>query len=1036
MAQIAGDIQQHVDVVCLGAMEMQRESPDRDTVESILSTLVTVREIAIASGAHPVIEAATVVEEAVALALTETSAPAPYLGHFVTSAAADLSRVVHALATGEDPTPIINHARSILTSMPRRGTDYLVEVDLNNANEVARIFEAMGDSVGFDGGPGGTVDQPYVVEAHSATQQLGRMREIRQLLASYVAQTETLRNNPDRLESINDLLVGAKALRASAAASGLRPVERLSARLSHLFQTLRSASVPPSRDVVEFCVSCGHGIASVVDGPEPGPEALKRIDELIEDANRILKRFNVQTAQLQTGTLSPDHLGVRVPNGRTTTNGHHSPAVPAIYEALRVLERDRGGDVSSARPGPGRSRGDPDRFLADIIDVSQRLPAMIRGLERDRSSISNRAGLWDILLKLKESAALAGASVIVDQCWRIESSVTSLGEEPLSDDVLAELRGLDADLHWLVSQVRPETKQEKSVDTSDKLIVEVEAFDRLARHVNELLVRSGGYQQRSRRLTQTVQDITVVGDRLGALSERLNSADDHAAITSELAEIVSDLSISMSDLDHLRIESDAAQARLGSVVTSLNESARNLQLTPVAALGPNLQRAVRGLTHRMGKDASFVLEGGGLMVNSVLHERLNTALLHLIRNAIDHGIEPPSTRRAVGKPERGTVRLSARRDGTQIVIDVSDDGNGIDDRLVLRRAAESGYPVPSNGMTRERALQLIFLPGLTARTDGAGRVANGHGLDIVGQLVAEMKGTVSIDSELRRGTTVTVRLPLAVPTISAIVVSVSGEHFVMPFVKTQVVPTSVVRSIEKEGTTFLADLGAVRVPIVDLGSLLGMRAPHHVRDDGGTVLRVEQLGSHWLIKVDEVVGVQEVELQPISNPGLQLSGVVASASLASGAHASVIDLDQLLDARRTARQRKGRNTATLTRVPFALIADKSVTVRRGLTQLLEQAGWRAVEARDGLEAWEMLDSISPELLVIDLDLPLLDPFQVIRAAKSQSDIPVVAIMANDDSNLRALAITAGVNALLQKPVNPEDLLASLKALGGKFDENP
>ncbi len=1034
MAQIAGDIQQHVDVVCLGAMEMQRESPDRDTVESILSTLVTVREIAIATGAYPIIEAATVVEEAVALALTETSAPAPYLGHFVTSAAADLSRVVHALANGEDPAPIINHARSILTSMPRRGTDYLVEVDLNNAHEVARIFEAMGDSTYFDGGPGGSGDQPFVIEPHSATQQLGRMREIRQLLASYVAQTETLRNNPDRLESINDLLVGAKALRASAAVAGLRPVERLSARLSHLFQTLRSTSAPPSLDVVEFCVSCGHGIASVVDGPEPGPEALQRVDELIEDANRILKRFNVQTAQLQTGTLSPDHLGVRVPNGKTTTNGHQSPAVPAIYQALRVLERDRGGDVSSARPGPGRSRGDPDRFLADIIDVSQRLPAMIRALERDRSSISNRAGLWDVLLKLKESAALAGASVIVDQCWRIESAVTSLGEEPLSDEVLAELRGLDADLHWLVLQVRPETRHEKSVDTSDKLIVDIEAFDRLARHVNELLVRSGGYQQRSRRLTQTVQDITVVGDRLSALSERLHSADDHAAITRELSEIVSDLSISMSDLDHLRIESDAAQVRLGTVVTLLNESARNLQLTPVAALGPNLQRAVRGLTHRMGKDANFVLEGGGLMVNSVLHERLNTALLHLIRNAIDHGIEPPSTRRAVGKPERGTVRLSARRDGTQIVIDVSDDGNGIDDRLVLRRAAESGYPVPSNGMTRERALQLIFLPGLTARVDGDGRVASGHGLDIVGQLVAEMKGTVSIDSELRRGTTVTIRLPLAVPTISAIVVSVSGEHFVMPFVKTQVVPTSVVRSIEKEGTTFLADLGAVRVPIVDLGSLLGLRAPHHVRDGGGTVLRVEQLGSHWLIKVDDVVGVQEVELQPVSNPGLQLSGVVASALLASGARASVVDLDQLLDARRTARRRKSRSTATLTRVPFALIADKSVTVRRGLTQILEQAGWRAVEARDGLEAWEMLDSISPELLVIDLDLPLLDPFQVIRAAKSQSDIPVVAIVANDDSNLRALAITAGVNALLQKPVNPEDLLASLKALGGKFDE--
>ena len=1031
MAQIAGDIQQHVDVVCLGAMEMQRESPDRDTVESILSTLVTVRELAISSGAHPVIEAASVVEEAVALALTETSAPAPYLGHFVTSAAADLSRVVHALATGEDPTPIINHARSILTSMPRRGTDYLVEVDLNNAHEVARIFEAMGDSTGFDG-TSGSVDQPLVIEPHSATQQLGRMREMRQLLASYVAQTETLRDNPGRLESVNDLLMGAKALRASAAVAGIRPVERLTARLSSLFQTLRSTSGPPNAEIIEFCVRCGHGIAAVVDGAEPSPESLQRIDALIDEANRLLKRFNVQTAQLQTGTLSPEHLGKIVPNGHS--DGHHGVAPPNIYEALRVLERERGGEVSG-RPGPGRSRGDPDRFLADIIDVSQRLPAMIRGLERDRSSISSRAGLWDVLLKLKESAALAGASVIVDQCWRLESAITSLGEEPLNDQVLAELRGLDADLHWLVSQVRPEPRAEKSVDTSDKLIVDVESFDRLIKHVNELLVRSGGNPQRSRRLAQTVQDITVVADRLGGLSERLNAADDAEAVNRELSEIVSDLAISVSDLDHLRVESDAAHIRLGSVVNSLNESARNLQLTPIAALGPNLQRAVRGLTHRLGKDATFMIEGGGLMINSVLHERLNTALLHLIRNSIDHGIEPPSTRLAVGKSERGTVRLSARRDGTQIVIDVSDDGNGIDDRLVLRRAAESGYPVPATGMTRERALQLIFLPGLTARTDGDGRVAHGHGLDIVGQLVAEMKGTVSIASELRRGTTVTIRLPLAVPTISAIVVSVSGEPFVMPFVKTQVVPASVVRSIAQEGTTFLADLGAVRVPIVDLGSLLGLRAPHHVRDGGGTVLRVEQLGSHWLIKVDEVEGVQEVELLPVSSPSLQLSGVVGTAALPSGAHASVVDLDQLLDARRTARRRKGRNTATLTRVPFALVADKSVTVRRSLTHVLEQAGWRAVEARDGLEAWEMLDSISPELLVIDLDLPMLDPFQVIRAAKSQSDIPVVAIVTNDDSKLRALAVTAGVNALLQKPVNPDDLLASLQALGGKFSEN-
>ncbi len=1049
IAQVAGDIQQHVDVVCLGAMEMQRESPDRDTVESILNTLNKVRQIAADADAHAVVEAAALVEEAVALALTETSAPAPYLGHFVTSAAADLSRVVHALATGADTGPILSHAKNTLTSMPRRGTDYLVQVDLNNPDEVARIFEAMGD------GDTDPCDVPThqasaslpVIEPITGILQATRMREMRHLLASYVIQTETLRSDPKRTETVSDLLVGAKALRASAAVAGIRPVERLAARLSFMFQSIHGSNSLPAEDVVDFCLRCGRAIAQIVDGTDPSSAASNTLDKLIDESNRILKRFNLETATLQTGALTPDHLGLRAPNGNGHSNGKHSPdgqmhsnghqpsRKPTIYEALQVLERQHGGTEPTGRPGPGRSRGDPDRFLTDIMDVSRRLPAIVRALERDRSSVSSRAALWDILLKLKETSALAGASVILDECWHVESTLTGLGSEALTDDVLASLRGLDADLHWLISQVQPESPIiDKTPEATDKLVIESEAFDRLYRNVNELIVRSAGQQHRSKRMSQAVQDISAAGDRLTALSKRLKESNESNPLLDELSEIISDLSISSADLEHLRVETDAASTRVGQVVGALSESARNLQLTPIAALGPNLERAVRGLTHRLGKDTVFALEGGGMMVKSVVHERLNTVLLHLIRNAVDHGIEVPSARRAIGKPAQGTIRLQARRDGTQVVIEVSDDGNGIDDRLVLRRAAESGYPVPPNGMTRERALQLIFLPGVTTRSTRDGKIAQGHGLDVVSQLVAEMKGTVSIDSELRRGTTVTIRLPLAMAALSAIVVTVAGERFVLPFVKTQVVPSSAVKSIDQDGTTFLANLGAVRVPILDLGAIMGLRAGYHVRDAGGTVLRVEQLGSHWLIKVDEVAGVQEVELHTTPQTGSTLSGVVGSATLASGEPALVIDLDQLLDARRAARRRKARSTATLSRVPFSLVADMSVTVRRNLSQVLEQAGWRVVEARDGLEAWELLESVSPELLVIDLDLPLLDPFQVISAAKARGEIPVVAIASGADPKLQAMTMAAGVNALLSKPVKPEDLLASLQALGGKYDD--
>jgi len=332
-------------------------------------------------------------------------------------------------------------------------------------------------------------------------------------------------------------------------------------------------------------------------------------------------------------------------------------------------------------------------------------------------------------------------------------------------------------------------------------------------------------------------------------------------------------------------------------------------------------------------------------------------------------------------------------------------------------------------LTRERALQLLFLPGFSLRPASGGPPIKGHGLDVVGQLVAGMKGTVSLDSELGRGTTVTIRLPLSLPTTNSAVVTVAGEHFALPFVNVQVVPASVVHGIQQKGTTFLADLGQVRVPIVDLGSLLGLRAGHHVRDDGGTILRVQQPGAHWLVKVDDVLGLQDIELGEVVNPSGQFSGVVGTATLVSGEPALVLDLDQLLDARRTSRRRRGRYTATLTSVPFALVADMSVTSRRGLTQVLDQAGWRAVEARDGLDAWDLLESILPDLLVIDLDLPLLDPFQVIRAAKSGDAIPVIALVTNINPDIRAKALSAGVDVVLLKPVNYDDLITSLEALG-------
>ena len=214
-----------------------------------------------------------------------------------------------------------------------------------------------------------------------------------------------------------------------------------------------------------------------------------------------------------TGTLTVEHLGVRAPNGHSGPNGTHEPLT--IFEALQVLERQSGGPNAGGKPGPGRSRGDPARFLTDIIEICSRLPSVIAGLENDRTSISARAALWDLLLKLKESSALAGASVILDQCWRIESTLTGVGTGELTDAVLANIRGVEADLQWLIAQVEPASPPHDEPDHgADKVEVNAESFSRLITEVSELLVRSGGHLQRSRRMGQAIQDIGAAGDRL------------------------------------------------------------------------------------------------------------------------------------------------------------------------------------------------------------------------------------------------------------------------------------------------------------------------------------------------------------------------------------------------------------------------------------------------------------------------------------------------------------------------------------------
>ncbi|HET7036788.1 MAG TPA: ATP-binding protein [Thermomicrobiaceae bacterium] len=987
---MARAVQRQVDLVCLAAMELQHEEPDVSVVGQVHALLREITARAESGGVAPIVEGARLVTQAIAVADFESQAPTPYMGHFVTATAADLARVVHALLGELDPAPILSHARETLRLMPRRSTDFLVEVDLDDPEQVARIFAAVTEEE-----PELTVVQPVAQRAAPPSRgQPARLRELRQLLATYVTHVEKLRAQPERRETLDDLLVGAKALRASAAAANLSEVNRVLGRLIAVIDAQRASPEGTTSDMVAFALACARAIGEAIASPDGSSEMFATLHEA---SSRLLHHFQVDTRQFQTGLLSSEPAGER----RT------------LYQALSASQPG----LAAPEPVPA-DRDEQERLRQDLAVALAHLPETIARLERDRHSVAARAALAQLIQLVRDAAGGAGLDALSARCAELEQALVDAGFSTVPVDALAGARQLAHDLERLVR--RADARADDAAPRAT-IPVDVAGLGEVVGLAQELTLKRGqhAHEARSRLLGAGVQEIAVFADRLRALAEREEASG--SGLADELVELAADAAILAADVGRWRAQDDRLDARTARVLGRLRREAQALGHAPLDELLPPLERTARGLADRLGKQISFQAELEGATLPRAAAGRLADALLHLVRNAVDYGIEPPDLRRARGKPETGTLVLRARQDAGELLLEVTDDGAGIDDAQIVQRAIESGYPIPAEGLSRERVLQLLLLPGLTTRPAGA-RPSAGQGLAVVGTIAAELKGSVQIASTLGVGTTIRLRLPGTLSSLTAVVVALGDARYALPFLQAEPVARPLVRQSDETGdeTGFVAELAGRRFPAADLGALLGLRSAWSVDHEGGTWLRVRQESEEQLIRVDALIGRRELALQPLdAGAHPHPPGAVARAELEPGDMALVIDLAQAFASRGAAAGMPAGES------PAALVADDSIAARRAIGRVLERHGWRTLEARDGLEAWELLGSVAPALLVIDLDLALLDAAQVIRAAQDQHGIPVIALAgragAANQHQLHALR----VDAVLGKPIDEDDLAAAL-----------
>jgi two-component system chemotaxis sensor kinase CheA len=460
---------------------------------------------------------------------------------------------------------------------------------------------------------------------------------------------------------------------------------------------------------------------------------------------------------------------------------------------------------------------------------------------------------------------------------------------------------------------------------------------------------------------------------------------------------------------------------------SLLQAVKEMQLLPFASLIEILPRLARELAREQGKEVDLAVHGSEIEIDRRMLEALKGPLIHLLRNAVDHGIETPAVRAAAGKPPHGTITLAvSQRDGGKVEVLLADDGAGVDGERVKAAARKLG--VLSVGEDEGRGgrdeLALIFQSGVSTSpmvTDVSGR---GLGLAIVREKVEHLGGSISIESRPGTGTTFRIVLPLSLATFRGILVRLGERHFVIPSANVERVariPLQAIRTVENRETIVLD------TQVVGLAGLSDvLELPRSPADDEAlahaSVIVLSQGETRVAFRVDEILGEQEIL---VKNLGLQLARVrnVAGASmLGTGQVVPVLNVADLLkSAVRSVAPPPLAPAAEQRPVPGAkrsiLVAEYSITSRALLKSILESAGYAVTTAVDGMEAYTALKTTAFDLLVSDVEMPRMDGFGLtarVRADKQLAELPVVLVTALESREHRERGIDVGANAYIVK----------------------
>jgi chemosensory pili system protein ChpA (sensor histidine kinase/response regulator) len=616
----------------------------------------------------------------------------------------------------------------------------------------------------------------------------------------------------------------------------------------------------------------------------------------------------------------------------------------------------------------------------------------------------------------------------------------------------------------VVKRNRLEDDQERLRQFLDNLLNHVQSLNDVGARMHDLYERSllEGALMASRQASQAYSEASRNGSSSFGTSSGNSSAndDDLSALemdrftgfhllSQEIIELIVRVRESTSDIQFLLDETDKVTQTLRQVTSQLQEGINSSRMVSFGQTADRLPRAVRDISFKLDKQAELNIEGRDVLIDKMIVEHLYNPMTHLVNNAMTHGIETPEERAQKGKDPAGKIEISASLQGNQTIISVTDDGAGIDPERVKAKAIEKGliFPAQADNLSIQDVYEFLFHPGFSTKDKADDFAGRGVGMDVVRTDLRKIRGTISIDSAIGKGTTFTIRLPLVLSISKAlaclcnhtrIAFAIDGVEDTKEYLTTDL-------QTNAQGLQCVSWRGSL-LPFQPLGNLISYNRQLRrgsiygkVKDDDTVSIVFLRSGTNVLaVQVDRILGEQEIVIKQIEGPVPKPPGIAGATILGDGSIMAIGDVLELIE---IAQGRRSTDIGTnlwqfggvqaaepevVKSEPLVLVVDDSITVRELLTLSFTKLGYRVEQARDGQEGWDKLRGGLPaDMIFCDIEMPRMNGLELLSNLQKEEalkHIPVAMLTSRGAEKHRKLATDLGASAYLTKPYTEKELI--------------